>query len=86
MAEGDADCTSGAGALRRMRRVLSQHLRRRLAPVCHLHWSPSGMALQPGRQRLVPRDGYHLDSSALRVSAHLLLGELRFCNELRLSL
>ena len=85
VAEEDADWPSSAVALRLVRRVLGQHLRRRLAPVCHLHWSPSGMVLRPGRQRLVPRDGCHLDSSALRVSAHLLLGELRFCNELRLS-
>ena len=37
------------------------------------------MALRPGRQRLVPRDGCHLDSSGRRVSVHLKLRDLRLC-------
>ena len=79
--QGNDNGLADAGALRLVRRVLGQRLRRRRAPVCCLHWSLSGRAPRPGRQWLVPRDGCHLDSSAPRVSAHLLLGDLRFCNE-----
>merc|ERR1719420_1952457 len=63
--------------------MLGEHLQYRRALVCGVHWPLPSMAWWPGRQRLVPCDGYHLHSPASRVRMHLLLRDLRLCDPRR---